>query len=91
MQPRTRKQLVTKTITVPENLQRACEDFNAGRFYESHEHLEEIWQYERGRVRDAYKGLIQIAAAFVSLRATTTRLRTVVRASPMWPAMRVPL
>ena len=67
MQPRTRKQLVTKTITVPENLQRACDDFNAGRFYESHEHLEEIWQYERGRVRDAYKGLIQIAAAFVHL------------------------
>jgi hypothetical protein len=67
MQPRPRKQLVTKTITVPENLQRACDDFNAGRFYESHEHLEEIWQYERGRVRDAYKGLIQIAAAFVHL------------------------
>ena len=61
------KQLVVKTITVPENLQRSCEDFNAGRFFEAHEHLEEIWQNERGPVRDAYKGLIQIAAAFVHL------------------------
>jgi len=67
VQPRRKKQLITKTITVPANLQRACDDFNAGRFYESHEHLEEIWQYERGEVRDAYKGLIQIAAAFVHL------------------------
>ncbi|MGE3075642.1 MAG: DUF309 domain-containing protein [Dehalococcoidia bacterium] len=66
MQPtRRRKQLVTKTITVPGNFQRACDDFNAGRFFESHEHIEEIWQYETGPVRDAYKGLIQIAAAFV--------------------------
>ncbi len=65
--PRRRKQLVTKTITVPRNFQRACDDFNSGKFFEAHEHLEEIWQYETGGVRDAYKGLIQIAAAFVHL------------------------
>ena len=52
---------------MPGNLQRGCDDFNAGKFYESHEHFEEIWQYERGPARDAYKGLIQIAAAFVHL------------------------
>lgn len=67
MQPRRKKQLVTKTITVPGNLGKGCTDFNAGKFYESHEHFEEIWQYERGRCRDAYKGLIQVAAAFVHL------------------------
>jgi len=65
--PRRKKQLVTKVITVPDNLQKGCDDFNAGRFYESHEHFEEIWQYERGACRDAYKGLIQVAAAFVNL------------------------
>ena len=65
--PRRRKQLVTKYITVPGNFQRTCDDFNAGKFFESHEHLEEVWQYETGEVRDAYKGLIQIAAAFVHL------------------------
>ena len=65
--PRRKKQLVTKTITVPGNLEKGCIDFNGGKFYESHEHFEEIWQYERGPARDAYKGLIQVAAAFVHL------------------------
>jgi hypothetical protein len=64
---RRKKQLVTKIVTVPGNLEKGCNDFNSGRFYESHEHFEEIWQYERGSCRDAYKGLIQIAAAFVHL------------------------
>ncbi len=54
-----------KTITVPANLARACEQFNAGAYFECHETLEEIWQEEAGEVRDLYKGLIQVAAAFV--------------------------
>jgi hypothetical protein len=68
MQPaRRKKQLVTKTITVPGNLQRGCDEFNSGKFYESHESFEEIWQLEAGELRDLYKGLIQVAAAFVHL------------------------
>ncbi|MCK9519594.1 MAG: DUF309 domain-containing protein [Dehalococcoidia bacterium] len=59
---------ITKRITVPGNLQKACDDFNAARFWECHEWLEEIWQEERGPVRDLYKGLIQVAAAFVHAR-----------------------
>jgi hypothetical protein len=62
-----RKQLVQKTITVPGNLARACEEFNRGLFYECHETLEEVWQEEREPVRDLYKGLIQVAAAFVHI------------------------
>ena len=62
---RQRRRHVAKTITVPGNFQKACSDFNEGRFFECHEWLEEIWQEERGGVRDLYKGLIQIAAAFV--------------------------
>jgi hypothetical protein len=54
-----------KRITVPGNLLQACEEFNSGRYYECHETLEEIWQEEQGEVRDLYKGLIQVAAAFV--------------------------
>ena len=68
MQPRRKKQLVTKTITVPGNLQLGCDEFNAGLFFECHERFEEIWQLEVGGVRDLYKGLIQIAAAFVHLQ-----------------------
>ncbi len=64
---RRQRQLVTKTVTVPGNLRRACDEFNAGRHFESHETLEEIWQEEQGEVRDLYKGLIQVAAGFVHL------------------------
>ena len=64
---RPRKQLVSKCVTVPGNFELACRDFNAGRFFEAHEWLEEIWQFEHGPVRDLYKGLIQVAAGFVHI------------------------
>lgn len=54
-----------KRITVPANLREACRQFNRGQFFECHETLEEVWQEEQGEVRDLYKGLIQLAAAFV--------------------------
>ena len=66
-QPRRKKQLVYKTITVPGNFRTACDQFNSGQFFECHESLEEIWQQEQGDVRDLYKGLIQVAAAFVHI------------------------
>lgn len=58
---------MTKNITVPGNLAQACREFNSGKYYECHETLEEIWQEEEGDVRDLYKGLIQVAAAFVHI------------------------
>lgn len=63
-EPRIRGYL-TKRITVPGNLLQACAEFNSGKYYECHETFEEIWQEEQGEVRDLYKGLIQVAAAFV--------------------------
>lgn len=62
-----KRRLVSKRITVPGNIARFCSDFHAGKFYEAHEHLEEIWQQERGPVRGLYQGLIQAAAAYVHL------------------------
>jgi hypothetical protein len=38
--------------------------FNAGRFFEAHEVWEEAWMVERGDVRTALQGLIQIAAGY---------------------------
>ncbi len=64
---RRKRQLVTKVITVPGNLQIACDQFNSRQYFECHESLEEIWQEEQGDVRDLYKGLIQVAAAFVHI------------------------
>lgn len=62
-----RKTLVRKQITVPGNFRLGCDEFNACRFFEAHEFFEEIWQQEDGEVRDLYKGLIQVAAAFVHI------------------------
>lgn len=64
---RRKKSLVRKRITVPGNLRSGCDDFDSGKFFECHEWLEEIWQEEEGGVRDLYKGLIQVAAAFVHI------------------------
>lgn len=65
--PRRERFLVHKTITVPGNYRISCDQFNNGQFFESHESFEEIWQQEQGEVRDLYKGLIQLAAAFVHI------------------------
>ena len=37
--------------------------FNAGEYYDCHETLEEIWMHEPGKIRDLYKGILQIAVA----------------------------
>ncbi len=65
--PRKNRRLIEKTITVPGNLRKACEEFNSGNYFECHETLEEVWHEEDGPVREFYKGLIQLAAAFVHI------------------------
>ena len=48
------------------------ECFNAGLFYEAHDVLEELWLAQRRGSNDAfYKGLIQLAGAFVHLQKHT--------------------
>jgi predicted metal-dependent hydrolase len=48
------------------------ECFNQGLFYEAHDVLEELWLGCRGGPKDAfYKGLIQLAGAFVHLQKHT--------------------
>jgi predicted metal-dependent hydrolase len=50
----------------------AC--FNRGEFYEAHDVLEALWLRERGRPNDRfYKGLIQLAGAFVHLQKDRVR------------------
>jgi len=38
--------------------------FNAGRFYDCHEELEDIWRAEPHPVRALYQGILQIGVAF---------------------------
>jgi hypothetical protein len=37
--------------------------FNRGDYFECHETLEEIWMHEQGKIRDLYKGILQIGVA----------------------------
>ena len=39
--------------------------FNAGHYFESHEALEDAWNAERGKVRDLYRGILQIAVTYL--------------------------
>lgn len=39
--------------------------FNAGRYFEAHEALEEAWKEEPGKVRDLYRGILQTAVVYL--------------------------
>ena len=41
--------------------------FNAGEYFESHEALEEAWNAETGKVRDLYRGILQIAVVYLHI------------------------
>lgn len=41
--------------------------FNAGEYFEAHEALEDAWNAERGRVRDLYRGILQIAVVYLHI------------------------
>lgn len=43
------------------------ERYNRGEFFEAHEELETAWREERGPVRELYRGILQIAVAYVHL------------------------
>jgi uncharacterized protein len=41
--------------------------FNAGEYFEAHEALEDAWNAEKGRVRDLYRGILQIAVVYLHI------------------------
>ncbi|MGE5376971.1 MAG: DUF309 domain-containing protein [Bacteroidota bacterium] len=41
--------------------------FNEGHYFEAHEALEEAWNAEGGKVRDLYRGILQIAVAYLHI------------------------
>lgn len=50
-------------------LERGVALFNEGRYFESHDVLEELWRGTRGYVRDFLKGLIQLAVGCYHLES----------------------
>lgn len=57
---------------LPEFL-RAIEQFNAGEYFECHESLEDLWRNEPGKIRDLYKGILQIAVAIYHAKRSNLR------------------
>lgn len=41
--------------------------FNAGKYFEAHEALETAWLEERGKVRDLYRGILQVGVAYLHI------------------------
>jgi predicted metal-dependent hydrolase len=41
--------------------------FNAGKFFDAHEELEIAWNEETGAIRDLYRGILQIAVAYLHI------------------------
>lgn len=41
--------------------------FNEGKFFEAHEELETAWREEAGRIRDLYRGILQIAVTYLHI------------------------
>jgi len=41
--------------------------FNAGKYFEAHEALENAWNAEKGEVRELYRGILQIAVTYVHI------------------------
>jgi hypothetical protein len=49
----------------PEEYLKGIALFNCREFYHAHEEWEELWKHHSGAGRDFYKGIIQIAVAFL--------------------------
>jgi hypothetical protein len=65
------------------------ERFNAGEYYEAHEVLEELWLRTSDGNHAFFKGLIQVAGAFVHLRKNFERPQHVTDRARLHPAVRL--
>ncbi len=54
----------TLRATDPQALAQAVREFNAWRFYDCHETLEDVWREQARDIADFYQGLIKVAAGF---------------------------
>ncbi len=54
--------------TLPALVVRGLELFNEGEYFEAHEELELAWREERGPVRELYRGILQIAVAYLHIQ-----------------------
>ena len=65
------------------------ERFNACEYYEAHEVLETLWLRTHDGDRDFFKGLIQVAGAFVHLRKQLEKPQSATDSTRLRPAARL--
>jgi uncharacterized protein len=63
--------------------------FNAGEYYEAHDVLEHLWLQGRDENYAFYKGLIQLAGAFVHLKKQKARPHHPTDGRRLYPAVRL--
>lgn len=52
---------------LPAEALKGIEEFNAGHYFEQHEHFELAWMAEARPIRDLYQGILQIGLAFLQI------------------------
>jgi uncharacterized protein len=57
----------------PSKLLEGIRQFNRGDYYDCHETLEEIWMHEKGKIRDLYKGILQIGVGIYHARRSNLK------------------
>lgn len=53
---------------LPEDVLRGLACFNAGEYFEAHEHLELAWRVEKGLIRELYRGILQVGVGYYHLK-----------------------
>lgn len=53
---------------LPDLARRGIEMFNEGEFYQCHDDLEAAWMAEEGRIRDLYRGILQVGIAYYQIQ-----------------------
>ncbi len=51
-------------LPLPPDAVKGLEYFNAGRYFEAHEELENAWRREKGPIRDLYRGILQVGVGY---------------------------
>ncbi len=58
---------------LPELARLGLHEFNAGHYFEQHEHLEAAWRAEPRPVRALYQGILQVGLAFLQIERNNWR------------------
>jgi predicted metal-dependent hydrolase len=54
--------------TLPSEVLKGLEFFNAGKYFEAHEELETAWRREKGPIRELYRGILQVGVGYYHIQ-----------------------